>query len=85
MLYGKELTQSIQQRCKIQPGDLVVSPAGGENGVPKLALVMGLSPSCKFDRDYEGAEDHIFYACQPCDGTPSFVDYACNMAEMTGE
>ena len=82
MLYGKELAQSIQKRCKIQPGMLVKSTAGTE--VNKVALVVRLSPSCEFDRDYEGAEDHIFYTCQPCDGTPSFVDYVCNMSEVTG-
>jgi len=79
MLYGKELVKSIQKRSKIQPGDLVVSPAAGENGVPKIALVMGLSSSCKFDRDYDGAEDHIFYKCEPADGSPTFVDYVCNL------
>lgn len=81
MLYGKELVKSIQKRCKIQPGMLVNSTAGSEVG--KLALVVGLSPSCKFDRDYEGAEEHIFYKCQPFDGTPDFVDYACNMEKFS--
>ena len=80
MLYGKELAQSIQKRCKIQPGMLVKSTAG--TTVSKVALVVGLSPSCKFDRDYEGAEDHIFYKCQPFDGTPDFVDYVCNMEKI---
>ena len=81
MLYGKELAQSIQKRCKIQPGMLVKSTAG--TTVSKVALVVGLSPSCKFDRDYEGAEDHIFYKCQPFDGTPDFVDYVCNMEQIS--
>jgi hypothetical protein len=81
MLYGKELAQSIQKRCKIQPGMLVKSTAG--TTVSKVALVVGLSPSCKFDRDYEGAEDHIFYKCQPFDGTPEFVDYVCNMEQIS--
>ena len=81
MLYGKELAQSIQKRCKIQPGMLVRSPAG--TTVNKVALVVGLSPGCKFDRDYEGAEDHIFYKCQPFDGTPDFVDYVCNMEQIS--
>ena len=80
MLYGKELAQSIQKRCKIQPGMLVKSTAG--TTVSKVALVVGLSPGCKFDRDYEGAEDHIFYKCQPFDGTPDFVDYVCNMEKI---
>jgi hypothetical protein len=81
MLYGKELAQSIQKRCKIQPGMLVRSTAGTE--VNKVALVVGLSPGCKFDRDYEGAEEHIFYKCQPFDGTPDFVDYVCNMEQIS--
>ena len=59
MLYGKELAQSIQKRCKIQPGMLVKSTAG--TTVSKVALVVGLSPGCKFDRDYEGSEEHVFY------------------------
>ena len=80
MLYGKELAQSIQKRCKIQPGMLVKSTAG--TTVSKVALGVGLSPGCKFDRDYEGAEDHIFYKCQPFDGTPDFVDYVCNMEKI---
>ena len=50
MLYGKELAQSIQKRCKIQPGMLVKSSAGTE--VNKIALVVRLSPACEFDRDY---------------------------------
>ena len=81
MLYGKELAQSIQKRCKIQPGMLVRSTAG--TTVNKVALVVGLSPGCKFDRDYEGAEEHIFYKCQPFDGTPDFVDYVCNMEQIS--
>ena len=81
MLYGKELAQSIQKRCKIQPGMLVRATAG--TTVNKVALVVGLSPGCKFDRDYEGAEEHIFYKCQPFDGTPDFVDYVCNMEQIS--
>jgi len=80
-LYGKELVEAIRKRCKIQPGMLVKSTAGFE--INKLALVVGLSPSCKFDRDYEGAEDHIFYRCEPFDGTPPFVEYACNMVKVS--
>ena len=81
MLHGKELIKSIQKRCRIQPGMLVFGSAG--SSINKLALVVGLSPSCKFDRDYEGAEEHIFYKCQPFDGTPDFVDYACNMEQVS--
>jgi hypothetical protein len=81
MLYGKELAQSIQKRCNIQPGMLVRSTAG--TTVSKVALVVGLSPACRFDRDYEGAEDHIFYTCQPVDGTPDFADYVTNMEQVS--
>ena len=83
MLYGKELVKSIQKRSKIQPGDLVVSPAAAEHGIPKVAVVMEVSPACEFDRDYEGAEGDIFYKCQPADGTPVFVDYAQNLREYS--
>ena len=61
MLYGKELAQSIQKRCKIQPGMLVKSTAG--TTVSKVALVVRLSPACEFDRDYEGSrlpQKHFF-------------------------
>ena len=80
-MYGKAFAQSIQKRCKIQPGMLVRSTAG--TTVNKVALVVGLSPGCKFARDYEGAEDHIFYKCEPFDGSPAFVDYACNMEQVS--
>jgi hypothetical protein len=73
------VAKEIQKRCRIQPGMLVRSNAE----INKLALVVGLSPSCKFDRDYEGAEDHIFYKCEPFDGTPPFVDYVCNMEKVS--
>ena len=79
LLFGKELLKSIQKRCRIQPGMLVRSNAD----INKLALVVGLSPSCKFDRDYEEAEEHIFYKCEPFDGTPPFVDYVCNMEKVS--
>jgi hypothetical protein len=84
MLYGKELAQSIQKRCRIQPGMLVSVPwsTDTERWVKKSALVIGLSPGCKFDRDYEGAEDHIFYYCKPLDGSQVFVDYVCNMEKI---
>ena len=80
-MYGKELAQSIQKRCKIQPGNLVKSSLGTE--ITKVALVLGLSPACEFDRDYEGAEDHIFYMCEPFDGTPAFSDYVTNMEQVS--
>ena len=81
MLHGKELLKSIQKRCKIQPGMLVKSTAG--TTVSKVALVLAVSPGCKFDRDYEGAEEHIFYKCQPLDSTPDFVDCVCNMEQIS--
>jgi len=60
---------------------LVRSTAGTE--VSKIALVVRLSPACEFDRDYEGSEDHIFYMCEPCDGTPAFADYVTNMEQVS--
>ena len=75
------MLKEIQKRCPIQPGMLVLSTAGSE--INKLALVVGLSPSCKFDRDYEEAEEHIFYKCEPFDGTPPFVDYVMNMEKVS--
>ena len=81
MLHGKELHKSIQKRCRIQPGMLVKSSAG--TTVDKLALVVSVSPACSFDRDYEGAEEHIFYMCEPFDGPPSFVDYVCNLEQVS--
>ena len=54
-----------------------------EDVIDKLALVVKVSPACSFDRDYEGAEEHIFYVCEPFDGTPSFVDYVCNMEQVS--
>ena len=72
MLQDKELRKlhkSIQKRCRIQPGMLVKS--SHEDVAGKLALVVKVSPACSFDRDYEGAEEHIFYVCEPFDGSPS--------------
>ena len=80
-LFGKELLKSIQKRCRIQPGMLVRSNAGTE--VNKLALVVSLSPSCEYTRDYEEADGHLFYKCEPIDGTPAFVDYVCNMEQVS--
>jgi predicted hydrocarbon binding protein len=81
MLYGKELAQSIQKRCRIQPGMLVKSSHA--DMIDKLALVIKLSPGYSIDRDYEGAEEHIFYKCQPLDGTPDFTDYVCNLEQVS--
>ena len=81
MLYGEELLKSIQKRCRIQPGMLVKSNHDVLGGL--LALVVEVSPGCSFDRDYEGAEEHIFYVCEPFDGTPSFVDYVCNLEQVS--
>ena len=83
MLQGKELHKSIQKRCRIQPGMLVKSSGSKQSSVDKLALVVRVSPACAFDRDYEGAEEHIFYVCEPFDGTPSFVDYVCNLEQVS--
>lgn len=81
MLYGEELLKSIQKRSRIQPGMLVKLRVGAP--VNKLALVVGLSPGCKFSQDYEGAEEHVFYRCEPLDGTPPFVDYVCNLEQVS--
>ena len=87
MLPSEKIHKSIQDRCRIQPGMLVkTKPASfviQENEVGKLALVTKLSPACSFDRDYEGAEEHIFYVCEPLDGTPPFVDYVCNLEQIS--
>jgi hypothetical protein len=80
-LFGKELLKKIQSRCRIKPGMLVNSNAATEVNV--IALVIGLSPSCKFDRDYEDADEHLFYQCEPIDGGQSFVDYVCNMEQIS--
>ena len=81
MLHGKELLKSIQKRSRIQPGMLVNCRWSTDTAefTKKLALVVEISPGCKFDRDYEGAEEHLFYRCQRFDDAPDFVDYACNM------
>ena len=87
MLPSEKIHKSIQDRCRIQPGMLVkTKPASfviQENEVGKLALVTKLSPACSFDRDYEGADEHIFYVGEPLDGTPSFVDYVCNLEQIS--
>jgi hypothetical protein len=56
MLYGKELAQSIQKRCKIQPGMLVKSTAG--TTVSKIALVVGLVQE-KYDLSYIIDQDKL--------------------------
>jgi hypothetical protein len=81
MLHGRELAKEIQKRSRIQPGMLVKSSGGSP--VSKVALVVGLSAGCKFDRDYQGAEEHVFYKCEPLDGTPAFVDYVCNRERVS--
>ena len=81
MLQGRELAKEIQKRSRIQSGMLVKSSGGSP--VSKVALVVGLSAGCKFDRDYQGAEEHVFYKCEPLDGTPAFVDYVCNMERVS--
>ena len=87
MLPSEKIHKSIQDRCRIQPGMLVkTKPASfviQDNEPGKLALVTKLSPACSFDRDYEGADEHIFYVCEPLDGTPSFVDYVCNLEQIS--
>ena len=81
MLYGEELLKSIQKRCRIQPGMLVKSNHDVLGDL--LALVVEVSPGCTFDRDYEGADEHIFYRLQAFDDVPDFVDYVCNMEQVS--
>ena len=63
MLQGRELAKEIQKRSRIQPGMLVKSSGGSP--VSKVALVVGLSAGCKFDRDYQGAEEHVSTNASP--------------------
>ena len=81
MLHGRELAKEIQKRSRIQPGMLVKSSGGSP--VSKVALVVGLSAGCKFDRDYQGAEEHVFYNCEPLDDPPALVDSVCNMERVS--
>jgi len=81
-LRGKELLKKIQKRSPIQPGMLVNVINGSEQPLV-MALVHRLSPSCRFDEDYPDAETHIFYICQPLNGTPEFCDYVCNMEQVS--
>ena len=78
---AEKIHKPIQDRCRIQPGMLVKS--SHDDVIGKLALVTKVSPACSFDRDYERAEEHIFYVCEPLDGTPSFVDYVCNLEKIS--
>ena len=58
------LVKEIQKRSRIQPG-MLVNCRWSTNTAEfskKLALVVGLSPGCKFDRDYPEAEEHLFYS-----------------------
>lgn len=82
-LQGKELLKSIQKRCCIQPGMLVNVTSGSEQPLV-MALVHRLSPMCKFDEDYPGAEEHIFYMCQPLNNNiPAFAEYVTNMEKVS--
>ena len=82
-LRGKELLKKIQKRCKIQPGMLVNVINGSEQPLV-MALVHRLSPQCKFDGDYPGAEEHIFYMCQPLNNNiPAFAEYVTNMEKVS--
>ncbi len=81
-LFGKELLKKIQKRCRIQPGMLVRSLNSECCEIGTLALVVGLSPNCEFERDYEGSEDHIFYRCEPIGDGPLFVDYVCHLEQV---
>lgn len=77
------MQQEIQKRCRIQPGMLIRANVGNDERQPSVtALVVGLSPSCRFEQDYPEAEEHIFYICRPIGNAPEFVDYVMNMEEV---
>jgi hypothetical protein len=76
----KMLAREIQKRCNVQPGMLIECNVGRDERQPWVtALVVGLSPQCRFDEDYPEAAHHIIYMCQPLDGEPEFAEYAMNM------
>jgi hypothetical protein len=78
------IVKEIQKRSRIQPGMLVMdADIEGEKQPPLVSLVMSLSPACKFDEDYPDAEEHIFYLCQPLGDAPSFVNYVCNLVQVS--
>ena len=80
---GAALIKEIQKRCRIQPGMLVTANVGNDERQPSVtALVVGLSPSCRFEQDYPDADEHLFYICRPIGNAPEFVDYVMNMEEV---
>ena len=79
------VTKEIQKRCPIQPGMLIKANVGQDERQSMVtALVYRLSPMCKFDEDYPGAEEHIFYMCQPLNNNiPEFAEYVTNMEKVS--
>ena len=74
------MEREIQKRCHVQPGMLVKSNVGRDERQPWVtALVVKLSPQCRFTEDYPEAANHIIYVCQPLGGEPEFAEYAMNM------
>ena len=77
------MLKEIQKRCPIQPG-MLVKVINGSDRPTVLALVHRPSPMCKFDEDYPGAEEHIFYMCQPLNNNiPEFAEYVTNMEKVS--
>jgi len=77
------LVKEIQKRCRIKPGMLVTANVGNDERQPSvMALVVRLSPRCKFDKDYPEAADHLIYMCQPLNNAPEFAEYVMNMEEV---
>ena len=78
------MLKEIQKRCPIQPGMLVKVPMNPSDRPTVLALVHRPSPMCNFDEDYPGAEEHIFYMCQPLNNNiPEFAEYVTNMEKVS--
>ena len=76
--------KQVFERCEFKPGDLVM--AGGEfadKAAPILCMLVGYSPGNQFKVDYEDADQHVMFQCEPIGADmPVFVDYACNMKKV---
>jgi hypothetical protein len=46
-------------------------------------MLVGYSPGNQFKVDYEEAEQHVMFQCEPVGADKSmFIDYACNMKKV---
>ena len=89
---SKEILEEIKARCPIKLGDLVWAGGAFDDAGNKAPDVMCLVESLSsandnaFNRDYEGAEEHLIFRVQPVGSVESnigsFVDYACNMKKV---